>query len=102
MSRGPWWEDRYMAEAVRGAAIGMWGSQGGPRSSPAVAEGKVCTYGIAGVLSCLEAATGKVIWLKASKGRPIFYPASSPMIVEGKCIAFVGGARGALTAFDLA
>jgi outer membrane protein assembly factor BamB len=96
------WEDKYPAEAVKGPAIGMWGSQGGPRSSPAVAEGKVCTYGIGGVLSCLDAATGKVVWRKASKGKPHFYTASSPMIVEGKCIAFVGGDKGSLTAYDLA
>jgi outer membrane protein assembly factor BamB len=94
------WEDKYVAERVVGAAIGMWGSQGGPRSSPAVAEGKICTYGIGGVLSCLDAATGKVVWRKDSKGRPQFYTASSPMIVEGKCIAF-GGNKGALTAYNL-
>ena len=96
------WEDKYVAEAVKGAAINMWGSQGGPRSSPVVAQGKICTYGIAGVLSCLDAGSGKLVWRKEPSGRPMFYTASSPMIVEGRCIAFVGGGKGALTSFDLA
>src|SRR5947208_2682190 len=74
----------------------------GPRSTPAVAEGKICTLGVGGVLSCLDATTGKVVWRKETKSWPKFYTSSSPMIVEGKCIAFLGGeGKGALTACDL-
>src|SRR5262245_24723565 len=36
----------------------------GPRASPAVADGKVVTLGVNGVLSCLDAASGKVLWRK--------------------------------------
>ena len=42
----------------------------GPRSSPAVAEGKVVTLGVGGVLSCLDAADGKVVWRKDEFPRP--------------------------------
>src|SRR5205823_8147370 len=42
------WEDKYKAEQVKGPGSG----HAGPRSSPAVAEGKVCTFGVGGVLSC--------------------------------------------------
>src|SRR5258707_3531995 len=46
------WNDKYAAVAVAGPA----GGHPGPRSSPAVAEGKVCTLGVGGVLSRLDAA----------------------------------------------
>jgi len=68
-----------------------------------VADGKICTLGVAGVLSCLDAAGGKVVWRKDTKAYPTFYTASSPVIVDGKCIAQVGGGRGGeVIAYDLA
>jgi outer membrane protein assembly factor BamB len=55
------------------------------------------------VLSCLDAATGKVVWRKDSKAWPDFFTASSPLIVEGKCIAYLGGrGSGTISAYDLA
>jgi outer membrane protein assembly factor BamB len=93
------WKDKYAAVAVAGPA----GGHAGPRSSPAVAAGKVCTLGVGGVLSCLDAATGKVVWRKDSKAWPDFYTSSSPIIVDGKCIAHLGGrGSGAIIAYDLA
>jgi len=50
------WKDTYAAQAVTGAAR----RHPGPRSSAAVAQGKVVTLGVGGVLSCLDAATGKL------------------------------------------
>ena len=92
------WKDKYAAVAVAGPA----GGHPGPRSSPVVAEGKVCTLGVGGVLSCLDAATGKVVWRKDSKAWPDFYTSSSPIIVEGKCIAHLGGrGNGTISAYDL-
>jgi outer membrane protein assembly factor BamB len=87
------WQDRYKAEAVTGAARKFSGT----RSTPAVAERKVCTLGVAGVVSCLDADTGKVVWRKDTGDWPKFYTSSSPVIADGKCIVYVG----ALTAFDL-
>lgn len=95
------WKEAVAAQAVTGAGA----SHPGPRSSPVVAEGKVVTLGVAGVISCLDAATGKVVWRKNDfPGKwPAFFAASSPAIVDGLCIAQVGGADGgAIVAYDLA
>lgn len=94
------WRDEYTAQAVTGAAA----RNPGPRSSPAVADGKIVTIGVGGVLSCLDAATGKVVWRKDPfpKVVPRFFTAMSPMIVDGMCIAHLGGAgNGAIIAYDL-
>jgi RNA polymerase sigma factor (sigma-70 family) len=71
-----------------------------PRSTPAVADGRVFTLGMTGILSCLDAKTGKLLWRKDTKYAP--YMGSSPLVADGLCIAHVGdGAKaGGLTAFD--
>ena len=95
------WTDRYAAQAVTGAPS----RHPGPRSSPTVADGKVVTLGVGGVLSCLDAATGKLVWRKDPfpKVVPEFFTAMSPIIVDGMCIAHLGGkGNGAIIAYDLA
>ena len=95
------WQAKYSAQAVTGAA----GRHPGPRSSPVVAEGKVVTLGVGGVVSCFDAATGKELWRKDEfpKVVPMFFAAMSPIIVDGLCVAQVGGKdTGAIIAFDLA
>jgi len=95
------WQDKYAAQAVTGAPA----RHPGPRSSPAVADGKVVTIGVGGVLSCLDAATGKLVWRKDPfpKVVPQFFTAMSPIIVDGMCIAHLGGkGNGAIIAYDLA
>ena len=54
------WQDKYETAGASGPAA----SFSGPRSSPAVAEGKVVTLGVQGILSCYDAATGKLLWRK--------------------------------------
>src|SRR5690606_37923833 len=96
------WKDKYAAQDATGAAARF--PVGGPRSSPAVGEGKVVTLGTRGTLSCLDAATGKVLWRKDDiRGWPAFYVSSSPIIVDGLCVAQLGGPRsgGGVYAFDL-
>jgi outer membrane protein assembly factor BamB len=88
------WQDKYPTAAVKGPAA----KYSGTRSTPAVADGKVCTLGVNGVVSCLDAATGKILWRQDTKAKPKFYTSSSPLIVDGMVIIYVG----ALTAFDLA
>ncbi len=94
------WRDQYKAQEVTGAAA----RHPGPRSSPAVADGKVVTIGVAGILSCLDTATGKLVWRKDPfpGAFPMFFTATSPMIVENMCIAHLGGVgNGAIIAYDL-
>ena len=95
------WKDTYAAQAVTGAAR----RHPGPRSSAAVAQGKVVTLGVGGVLSCLDAATGKLAWRKDPfpKIVPRFFTSMSPIIVDGTVIAYLGGPdNGAVIAYDLA
>ncbi|MCX5683651.1 MAG: PQQ-like beta-propeller repeat protein, partial [Planctomycetota bacterium] len=94
------WKDKYAATAVQGAAA----RHPGPRSSPTVADGKVVTLGVGGVLSCLDAATGKVAWRNEEfKAVPMFFTAMSPIVVDGMVIAHLGGkGAGTLAALDLA
>ena len=70
-----------------------------------MADGKVVTLGVQDVLSCYDAASGKMLWRKDEfKGAgPGFSAASSPIIVDGLCIAQMGGEnKGAIVAYDLA
>jgi outer membrane protein assembly factor BamB len=95
------WVNKYAAQAVGGPAS----RHPGPRSSPVVADGKVVTLGVAGVVSCLDAVSGKLVWRKDPfpKVVPQFFTAMSPIIVDGMAIAHVGGkGNGAIIAFDLA
>jgi outer membrane protein assembly factor BamB len=94
----PLWQDKYAAAKVTGPAAGFKVKFTGPRSTPAVAEGKICTLGVGGVVSCLDANTGKVVWRKETRAKPKFYTSSSPLIADGLCVVYVG----ALTAYDLA
>jgi outer membrane protein assembly factor BamB len=95
------WKDSYETEGATGPASRF----PGPRSSPTVADGKVVTLGVRGVLSCLNAASGEVVWRKddLANSWPRFFTASSPIIVGGLCIAQLGGAEdGCMVAYDLA
>ena len=94
------WRDKYNAPPVTGAAA----RHPGPRSSPDVVDGKVITLGVTGILSCLDAAKGTVVWRKEDyKGNPRFFVGMSPIVVDGLVIAHVGGtANGTIVAYDLA
>ena len=77
----------------------------GPRSTPAVAQGKIVTLGVTGILSCYNVADHKLVWRKDEfPGKfPRFHTSASPVIADGMCVALVGGpADGALVAYDLA
>jgi outer membrane protein assembly factor BamB len=93
------WEDKYEARPASGAAA----SFPGPRCSPTVAEGKLITLGVQGTLTCYDAESGKQLWRKTeNKTLPRFFTSSSPIVVNGLCIAQVGGEReGGIVAFDL-
>lgn len=94
------WQDAYPSEGTTGGASGF----PGPRATPTVVDGKMITYGVRGVLSCLDATSGDVLWRNddfAGKW-PRFYVSSSPIVVDGACIAQRGSEEdGAIVAYDL-
>lgn len=97
------WKDEYET----GGATGPASSFSGPRCSPAVAEGKVVTLGVRGILSCYDAAKGTKLWRKDDfKGAvPRFFTSSSPIVADGLCVAELGGeggSGGGIVAYELA
>ena len=95
-----WASEGYSTPAPTGPPA----SHPGPRSSPAVAEGKVVTFGVNGIFSCFDASTGKLIWRNSEfTDKPTFFTAMSPVISEGVCVAHFGGDKtGQYVAFNLA
>lgn len=98
------WAKRYKASADLDGAVGWHGQI--PRSTPCVADGRVYTFGVSGVLVCWDAATGKELWRNTfekafPKPYPVFGTATSPVVHGGKVIVWAGGkGKGALTALD--
>jgi outer membrane protein assembly factor BamB len=80
----------------------------GPKATPVVAGGRVFTFGISGILTALDAASGRVAWRKEpgkeyGEATPLYGVAQSPVVDAGRVIVHVGGpGKGALTAFDAA
>jgi outer membrane protein assembly factor BamB len=94
------WKYSYPAPAITGPPS----SHPGPRSTPVVADGKIVTFGISAILSCLDAKTGKLIWKRENPTNavPQFFTGMSPLIVDNLCIAHVGTKdTGEVIALDL-
>ncbi len=93
------WQEKYESLGAEGPSSGF----SGPRSSPAVAGGRIVTIGVRGMISCVDADKGTVLWRKDQfHGYPQFYQASSPVIVGDMAIAQLGGGEnGAVVAYDL-
>ena len=78
----------------------------GPKSTPVLYQGNIYTLGISGVLSCHDTRNGNLKWRhefsqQYPKTSPLFGTAMSPLVLNGRVIAHVGGhGKGALTAFD--
>jgi outer membrane protein assembly factor BamB len=93
------WADRYKAAFKATADRGF----PGPRSSPAVADGKVITLGVNGTLSCLDAAKGTKLWREETKGTPRFHTSCSPLVAGDLVVVQVGDERGGgVAAYTLA
>jgi outer membrane protein assembly factor BamB len=98
------WQQTYAAPYTMNPAAAWHGE--GPKSTPLFNEGKLYTFGISGILTCWDAATGAVRWRKDFSKQykatwPLFGTAMSPVADRGLLIAHVGGPDdGALTAFD--
>jgi len=102
----PVWRASYPAPYEMNAATRAHGK--GPKSTPTLAEGRLYTLGISGILSCLNAASGEEVWRhdfsrEFAKSSPLYGAAMSPLVTDGLLIAHVGGHDdGALIAFDAA
>src|SRR5262245_27085883 len=81
------------------------GFPSGPRTTPAVADGKVYSIGTMGDLLCLDASDGKVIWSKNFprdyKGNlGIWGAAAHPLVDGNKLICLPGGPGAIVAAFN--
>jgi len=76
----------------------------GPKSTPAIGAGRVFTFGIGGMLSAFDLASGTLLWrAPAPAVLPQYGTATSPLVDGTSVIAHVGGENdGALTSFDAA
>ena len=95
------WKNSYSAMAVTGPSASQ---HPGPRGTPAVSNGKIVTFGASGLLSCLDASTGKLVWRKENPTNafPAFFTGTSPLIVDGMCIIHLGKKDdGQVIAYDL-
>jgi outer membrane protein assembly factor BamB len=95
------WKSTYPAVAVTGPSAS---AHPGPRSTPVVANGKLVTFGVSGILSCFDAGNGKLLWRKENPTNaiPRFFTGTSPIIVDGMCIVYVGKTNdGQVLALDI-
>jgi outer membrane protein assembly factor BamB len=79
----------------------------GPRSSPALAGGRVYAMSAKLVLVCFEAGSGKEVWrhdlMKEFGGRNISWQSAQSPVVDGDLVMVAGGGAGqSLLAFDVA
>ncbi len=73
-----------------------FGYDPGPRAAPVVAGGRVFTHGVDGVVTAVDAATGKKLWAidtrKVYHVHPNFFGVGSvPLVVGDRVIVAVGG-----------
>ncbi len=80
----------------------------GPRATPTFHEGKLYTQGCTGVVQCLDAASGSVVWKRdltrdAGAHVPGYGFSSSPLIVGNLVVVFSGRSDGkSVVAYDRA
>ncbi len=77
-----------------------FGFDEGPRATPAIADGRVFTYGAEGVLNCADLATGRKLWSVDTKSefhapKGFFGIACSPLVEGEAVLLIVGGKSGA-------
>ena len=72
-----------------------YGASDGPRTSAVIKDGRVFTYGVTGLLHCLDLQTGKLIWKKDIDAELSLIPnffgcGSTPLLLGDKVIVNVG------------
>jgi outer membrane protein assembly factor BamB len=68
----------------------------GPRATPTFAGGRLYAASASGKLSCLDAASGRIIWTRdlvvdSGAAIPQWGFSSSPLVIAGLVVAFAGG-----------
>jgi len=98
------WSDAY---PVPYTPVGVARGHGkGPFATSTIDGGRVYTYGITGILSCFDLASGKLLWRKDFSDRfkktyPLYGHSCSPLIEGDLCIVAIGADDdGALVAFN--
>lgn len=78
----------------------------GPRATPTIDGGRVYTLGAAGLLLCLNAADGKVVWegdlVKELGAAPPRWGLACSPLIEGDRVFVLAGGRRSFAAFDKA
>jgi outer membrane protein assembly factor BamB len=78
----------------------------GPRATPTIFNGKVFTHGATGILNCIDARSGSLLWthdtLAEHDAENVMWgKAGSPLVVDDRVIVSVGGHHEAsLVAYD--
>ena len=100
------WRQRSPAPFKVGGGAEFHGK--GPKSSPVMADGRIFTMSITGVLTAWNAASGKQLWRRDydsrfKKSHPYWGASTSPIIDGDRIIVHFGtDERGALVALDVA
>jgi len=100
------WQKSYPAPYEMNFAAIAHGK--GPKSTPVLSNGKLFTFGISGIVSCFDAATGELKWRKEfskkfAQTSPAFGVSFSPLVEDDLLIVHAGGPnQGALLALDVA
>jgi len=76
-----------------------YGYSDGPRASPVIADGRVFTFGVSSVLTCLDLASGRVLWRRdcaKEDGVPQYFFGSgaTPLVHDGVLVCDLGGRGG--------
>ncbi len=93
------WDSQY----PRAAFKSLYGN--GPRATPAVAGDHIYAFGITGVLSCFEIASGRQVWqvdtIKEFHAPHLVFGAScSPLVDDNKVMVNAGAKGASVVAFD--
>jgi outer membrane protein assembly factor BamB len=89
----------------RGSFTSLYGV--GPRGTPVIADGRIITYGITGLLTCFDAEKGEQAWQidtakEFTPAKLMFGSACSPLLVGRNVLINVGGKGASVVAFDTA
>ena len=85
--------NRFDPRDIQGGVSGI-----GPRATPTIHNARVFSQGATGIVNCLDAVSGKVLWshdtcAETGAGVPTYGKSGSPLVVDGKVIISVGAPK---------